>query len=775
MAEPNELLADLPPVDAPPDDTRAELVAELVPVPDDETQEDLHNCAVTDYQAALDDRVTWEGRLAIWEEQYYGDLPEKTVPWPGCSNMNVPLTMLGVETLKPRLVEAILGSRPIALAIPTEATDEDRTERVGLFLNWQLETKFELQELVPESAHLFLTPGTVVAKIYWKVDRRRRKYVRTFPSAIPIDEILSTIFGTTQPTKIEPDGTASWRGELPSTSEGGPPLTFLLRLKVDETETHVLVERDELVERPVVELKDPLDIIVPAKGGSDLQALPSIQERLWLSEDQLRRYVERGRFYKEAVDELVRELEPSGDASQQDGQAYREARDEKEGLEGESGSDVKADLYMVLEDYRRYDVDDDGYEEEIVQWVCPQLPGKILGWDYLDNVYAHGRRPYRVGRYAPIPFKFYGLSFPEVVRNLQEEINTIHNQRVDAGTLANLPWYLYRASATHSPQGYPLRPGEGIPIDNPQTDVLIPRWQSNAQWGQNEEALAYQYFERLTGLTDLSLGRQPSRVGATRTATGVTSLLSESGLRFKTAMEAFQSFWVGIMEDILALNQQYLPPGQEFRVTGKLPEFIRLSNRGEIAGKFDIRLTATTESLNKQVMREDATTIMQVLISPAGLQAGIVGMKGVQRSYRKFLRAYGEDPDLYLEAPPNEIVHTPEEEIAMIASGLDPRPSPGENVQLHLQTHMLQRRDVAVLAALGPDGMRRLDKHILDTMSLAQTQMMAQMAPQKAIGPQAQNAQIGRTEGQPGPTMAPANTNLQPQPAMGGGMGGYGA
>ena len=163
----------------------------------------------------------------------------------------------------------------------------------------------------------------------------------------------------------------------------------------------------------------------------------------------------------------------------------------------------------------------------------------------------------------PIPFRFYGLSFAEVVKGIQDEINTIHNQRVDYATITNLPFYFYRASMSMPPVQQGLKPGQGVPVDNPQQDINFPKWASQPSWGSQEEQTLHQYFERLTGLNDLTLGRQPNRVGATRTAAGTQQLLAEGSLRFKTSMEAFQRLWVGVFSDILALDQEYLPSGRQ--------------------------------------------------------------------------------------------------------------------------------------------------------------------------------------------------------------------
>ena len=743
---------ELIPVEDKEPEERDELLEELLPVLDEADEEDIRNSILSEIADALLDRKDWEDRYAEWEDQYHGRLPEKRFPWPGSSNLHVPLTMLGVETLKPRLVQSILGGDPPIMVAMVEQTDEERQERVELYLNWQARTELNYPQFVVESAHAFLTPGTVVGKAFWKVDRKRQKYVRSFPADTGMEQILLALFGNEPPDNMERAGPMIWEGTLPTPAHAGPPMTVKVKLKILEREIQVLVEREVLKEGVEVVLIDPLDVLAPAKAGGDIQKMPWFAQRLWLTEDDLRRKVKRGQFFKEAVDMLLDGPGPGGDTSLEDGTAVREGRAEAEGVADDGESDARAQEYAVWEVYKRHDIDDDGFEEEVILWACEDLPKMLLGWDYLDNVHAHGRRPFAVGRYLPLPFKFLGLSFPQIIQQLQDEINTIHNQRVDYGTIQNLPMYFYKGSSTHLPTTYSLKPGQGVPVDNPSTDIVVPRWQGSAAWGQQEEALLYQYFERLTGLTDLALGRQPNRVGATRTASGMQALLGEGGLRFKTAQDAFQQFHKEIWELVLALDQEYLPPGKEFRVTGRRPEMIRIANRTDIAGRFDIRLSANTESLNRSIQREDATVLLQALANPLPIQLGLVGLKGLARMYRDLLKAYGKtDPDAYLEVPRSQIVRTPDEELALWISGVrDIHPTPMENLALHLDTHMSQLQDPQVMVQLGREGMAWLQSHVQETLQTAQMQMVAQNMQQEGgkqpaiAGPQAMNAQIGR-------------------------------
>src|SRR5258708_6788346 len=126
-----------------PTDNADVLVKRLLPELDEETATLLATTATSDFHAAIMDREGWEDMLASDDKLYHGILAVKNIPWVGCSNLNVPLVMTGIETLKPRLVEAVLGDDPPILVRPVEAQDEAQQERVELFLNWQVQTQMD--------------------------------------------------------------------------------------------------------------------------------------------------------------------------------------------------------------------------------------------------------------------------------------------------------------------------------------------------------------------------------------------------------------------------------------------------------------------------------------------------------------------------------------------------------------------------------------------------------------------------------------------------------
>ncbi len=753
------------PVVAPEMSEETELQRELTPRLSEDEERELVSLIEYSFNSAITDRAEWEQRLAEWDDAYFGRLPDKTFPWPGCSNFNIPLTMTAIETLKPRLIDGVLGENPPLRCVPTKAADEDRKDKVETVLNWQFLNEMDIAPTVAQSAHLFLNPGICVAKTYWFLDRRKHKFKRSFPLETPIPAILEALFGAVKPKGLSQIGKMEWIGYIPVPSYEGEDLEVRIKLKNLPHEWQVLVERDEVVERPRVDLIEPPDFIVPAKGGQEPGDQPWCIQRHYWTEDVLRGKVALNRFYADAVQDLLdaRKGLPQGDDAQTDATRWRAGQDQTEGIEGYGPSNAKRETYEILEDYRRYDIDGDGIEEEIIAWVCRDLPGRLLGWDYLDNVYAHGRRPFRVGKYFEIPFRFYGLSLPEVVRGIQDEINAIHNQKVDYATIKTMPWGFKRASSTIPPIAQRIKPGEFIDLDDPQKDVFIPTWQSDGNLWGNEEATLHQYAERLLGLTDLSLGRQPTRVGATRTAKGTQALLSEAGLRFKVALQAFQRLWQGIAEDVLALDQEYLPPGKEFRVTGKRPAVLKVKDRTEIRGKYDLQLVSTSETMNREQMRNDATIVMQATLNPVGIQAGLIGKKALRRSFEKFYKAYGEDPEFYLED--QTIVLSPAQELQLFVTGQYVAPTMGENMDLHLQAHQAALQDPTVM----PEVKQLIQRHVAETLQMkqqkAQMMALAQQMQGKAkpgappVGQQASNAQQGAQPQGQGP--APGVQGMQ--------------
>lgn len=194
-------------------------------------------------------------------------------------------------------------------------------------------------------------------------------------------------------------------------------------------------------------------------------------------------------------------------------------------------------------------------------------------------------------------------------------------------------------------------------------------------------------------------------------------------------------------------------------MTGRYPEIMRIPDKTYLRGNYKLSITATSETANRSAAREDATVKLNTALNPVALQLQLIGKKGLDRLFREFYRAYGEsDPDAIMEPLGDGMVHTPAEELDVLLGGGDIAPSPYENAQMHMAAHMLQVEDPIVADTLGSEAMAKLKRHIAETAALLQTKQAADtMQAQRGrpgagggtggppIGPQAMNAEMGRT------------------------------
>jgi hypothetical protein len=147
---------------------------------------------------------------------------------------------------------------------------------------------------------------------------------------------------------------------------------------------------------------------------------------------------------------------------------------------------------------------DDGIDEELVAWVEDRSK-RVIRVTYLERVGPGGKRPFVLKKFIPqlVPME---KALGEILYGLNNELDYIHNQRLDYGTIQNLPFFFYRASSGLNPVQLKLGPGMGVPVDDPQGDVNFPRVSGGTGYGFQEEAQVTRYAENASGITQFALG-----------------------------------------------------------------------------------------------------------------------------------------------------------------------------------------------------------------------------------------------------------------------------
>ena len=515
-----------------------------------------------DYNRDTQNRDEWLHKRADYRKQYRGVTEPKSWPWENASNLHVPVTGMVVDTLAPKLMKALFDSSPIANVRAIEKGDVERARILEQFLHWELNNHMKVYWTFYDIVTLTLIDGTACGKLTCE------RVTRT----------------------VREDGSGHTHGPAPTATAKG--------------------NKREIVvyEGPRFEVVDTADLIIPS-NAKDLQSCDHLIHRCWVRFDDLKKRAAEG-IYQNVDEDLKIFADDNSRSDPQD--AIRVVEDDLEGVTT-TGSD-EANEIEILEWYGRYDVDEDGFEEECVFTVAKEAR-RLLRAVFLDDLFQHGKRPFIDFHFVRVPARFYSIGIPERIRDLQEEINALHNQRIDSGTVTNIPYFFYEPTSTGLPETLNLEPGRGYAVSD-VNGILFPKHPDVTSFYFKEEHLVLAYIERILGISDFLVGRFPDTPNAPRTATGTMAVIQEANARIDLIIKGIQESFREFLEQVVQINQQYIAPETVIRVTGKDgKDVFEEIPRESIQGKFDYILSGNTQSINKQAQRQTSVFLYDRLIN----------------------------------------------------------------------------------------------------------------------------------------------------------------
>jgi chaperonin GroES len=234
--------------------------------------------------------------------------------------------------------------------------------------------------------------------------------------------------------------------------------------------------------------------------------------------------------------------------------------------------------YYFLEQHRWLDLDEDGYEEPYTVTVHKETSKvvRIVARYDADGVYTRGNKIIRI---VPIQYftkfgfipdpggSFYDLGFGLLLNPLNEAANTVINQLLDAGTLANLGGGFLARGVKIKSGTMTFKPGEWKPVDTAAMDLK----QGIVPLPHNEPSrvlfellgLLIEAAKDISSVKDVLTGEQP---GQNVPATTVMALI-EQGLKVFSAI--YKRIFRGFAKEfkkIFTLNSMYLDDQTYFRV-----------------------------------------------------------------------------------------------------------------------------------------------------------------------------------------------------------------
>lgn len=349
----------------------------------------------------------------------------------------------------------------------------------------------------------------------------------------------------------------------------------------------------------------PLANFIMRLSELDPQTAPLVGERHRLSWAQLKKMAQAGRFDEDAVEKIKhwwRDINSTGDAS--DGQDY-----EQHVKKLATAEPMWTDRFDIDEIWCAFDVDEDGYDEEVVvEFHKPS--GTFLAARY--NWYDDLHRPYHIGNYVNVEGTWVGLGLCKQVEQFQEAATTVHRQRLDNATLANMAQIVIKKGSGVDPNT-PIFPGKMWFLDD-VSDIKDFKLSEIYPSSYNNEASIINYYEKRSGANEVILGMPHE--GTPGTATSDLTRLAEGNKRFDLVLKNVR-FWLSNLGlDVVTNYQLFGNQEAHWWVLGEdgayVEEVLRmptiLVRRGAI-----VDLTVTDSITNREVEQRQWLSLFQVI------------------------------------------------------------------------------------------------------------------------------------------------------------------
>lgn len=569
-------------------------------------------------------------------------------PFGGTSNLHIPMPFTVCKTYHARFISALLDIDP---PFSVKARREDGTDAIQPIEDLMKFTLFSwansgegIDEVVDTWVWNWCTTGTGIVKNRWLVEYE--KYIDVERKWVPA------------PSKMSQDAAGN-AVEIP-------------QWRPEETEVEK-VERTQYC--PQYDIVNNEDIRI-VNGEGDPDKADMVLHRVYMSASEFWTGVERRIYEREVVEEIVgrggdNPLSPSDQGSE-----IKQMRKIKGG--NTSGVHGGRDVYEVIEACMKWDVDGSGIVTEIVVLVEKQT-SKILRATYLRRVAKNGKRPYAIAHFHRRPGEPFGVGLLEILSPLARELDLMHNTRIDNVLLQSTPFFLYRKTAGIDPDNIVLEPGAGIPVTNPD-DIVFPQLPNRTSFTASEEQVVYTYVERLTGISDMSLGILSSTQGPARSATGARAVMGENNTNMNIHLRRLGRGWTRLLQNTWSMLRNKVEPGFAFRVIGDDGrDIFRKMNEVMMGVDVDFDIGANSSNSNKAVQTEVGQFLMSLTQNMLLLQSGLTDPGKMYAAIKHYLNAIGvKDVHRFINRPVGyDYMPSPQEEFQRIILGMPVIVQPG--------------------------------------------------------------------------------------------------
>ncbi len=490
--------------------------------------------------------------LPRWRKMYDAVPREvhKSFPWPNASNLVVPIVAIHTDTLHARVMAAVFRTIPLWICRTVGEHDgiEPLREAQEQFLNYvgmergQLDLYRVYNQFYKEAIKI----GTSVIKCPWT------KVVET--------QILGSVLGD-----IEAQDIVRKEGPIP----GKIPIEdfFIPPQAVHEDDAdfiahRIRMTREDLEQRKFLGLYENVDkvLAVPTRAS------PSTTQQQ--KEDRA----------------PVKTAQGFGWAEWDIWECHLQYHVRTAGF-GFQGGSISEGFVRVIATYH--------YET-----------GTLLRAVY--NFYPDNSHPFVASRLTLRDDAFYGKGFAESLENMQEEASTIHNQRIDNASMANMRFFTIRNNPKMN-DSWRLYPGAMLPVTQ-QEDIKERQLGDVYPSTFEGEKATMDIAERTSGVSPPMQGYGAGVMQGKRgvyTALGTMSMMQEGNRRTDLAISDLRYPHVSLGRKVRAMYAAFGIPQQLIEVFGNSGQYLKQAFTLEALKKLEIPITSATASINREVERQN--------------------------------------------------------------------------------------------------------------------------------------------------------------------------
>lgn len=586
---------------------------------------------VSDGLRADGSRTGWLDRQRALTKLRFGMREPRNFPWPGCSNLSVPLIDSQIRRHKPLLMRLVVEADPVCEFVgeDPEAADSERIAEQEY--NWLFRQHMNAVEPLAYTIDTMEHRGFSIVQVGWEY---RTEYECRIISAGSVG---------IQPG-VEPDPEAARAALVKEFNlDGNDPSvldaidTAVARLAQGAPFAKLAFKR-VVVDRPALWDRDPVQVIVPPRT-TDYANCEWIVVQHVFSVRQIEQMEADGYFKPGTAKQITagfrgQGAQPGGNDESRASWSLEQQKSLDDWREQLWGTEDE-DNVLLWEVFHWHDVDGDGLKDRVQSWIHPRSHLNCATRPY----------PYPFHRWPFVKFDFEKTSrrfhsprgISAMLADLQREASAQHNARIDGMTIRNAPAFQTPVLAGFRAQNFRVIPGTVLHV--PGGGQLTPLIQDRGAFPEsvNEENLLRALAEAYVGNFDQAV-QQPGQAGSRRTATEVNAAVqlaastsSMDAILFQLAMKELHQLiwelWIDLRPDEVSYKVQGIDPNNPQEKLVKV-------TKADVAKRFKLVPTGTIANTNHALELANAK---EALAYFANDQTGFINHYHLRRWYMTLL------------------------------------------------------------------------------------------------------------------------------------------